>query len=118
VLKKCRVHDNDILFIDASQHFEKSGNQNSLTDAHVEKIVDVYRKREAIDKYAYVASLDEVRENDHNLNIPRYIDTFEEEEPVDLKAVVKHLNALEMDMQETDKTIAEFCKELEIESPV
>ena len=88
VLKKCRVHDNDILFIDASQHFEKSGNQNTLTDEHVEKIVDAYQKREAIDKYTYVASLDEVKENDYNLNIPRYVDTFEEEEPVDLKAVV------------------------------
>ena len=117
VLKKCRVHDKDILFIDASRHFEKSGNQNILADEHVEKIVDAYQKRKSIDKYAYVASLDEVGENDYNLNIPRYVDTFEEEEPVDLNSVVKDLKALEMNMQETDRTIAEFCKELEIESP-
>ena len=117
VLKKCRVHDNDILFVDASQHFEKSGNQNALTDKHVEKIVDVYRKRETIDKYAYDASLDEVKENDYNLNIPRYVDTFEEDAPIDLEAVVKDLKALEMDMQKTDKTITGFCKELGIESP-
>ena len=59
--------------------------RTSLTDEHVEKIVDTpIRKRETIDKYAYVASLDEVKENDYNLNIPRYVDTFEEEEPVDI----------------------------------
>ncbi len=117
VLKKCRVHDRDILFIDASQHFEKAGNQNILTDEHVEKIMDAYQKRDVIDKYAYVASLDEVKENDYNLNIPRYVDTFEEEEPVDMDAVVKDLKALETDMQATDKTITGFCKELGIESP-
>ncbi len=117
VLKKCRVHDDNILFIDASQQFEKSGNQNMLTDQQVEKIVDTYRKREAIDKYAHVASLDEVRENDYNLNIPRYVDTFEEEEPVDIGAVAQDLKALEVDMQETDRTIAGFCKELGVESP-
>ena len=117
ILKKCRVHDNNILFIDASQHFDKAGNQNILTDGHVEKIVDAYRKRETVDKYACVASLDEVKENDYNLNIPRYVDTFEEEEPVDMDAVVKDLRTLEVNMQETDKTIAGFCKELGIESP-
>ena len=117
VLKKCRVHDNDILFIDASQHFDKAGNQNILTDGHVEKIVDAYRKRETIDKYAYVASLDEVKENDYNLNIPRYVDTFEEEESVDMDAVVKDLRALEVDMKATDETISGFCEELRIESP-
>ena len=117
VLKKCRVQDNNILFIDASQHFDKVGNQNTLTDEHVEKIITTYQKRETIDKYAYAASLDEVKENDYNLNIPRYVDTFEEEEPVDIGAVVKDLKALETDMQETDKTIAGFCKKLGIESP-
>ncbi len=117
VLKKCRVQDNNILFIDASQHFDKVGKQNMLTDEHVEKIITTYQKRETIDKYAYVASLDEVATNDYNLNIPRYVDTFEEEEPVDIGAVVKDLKALEMDMQETDKTISGFCRELGIESP-
>ena len=111
------MHDDNILFIDASQHFEKVGNQNTLTDGHVEKIIDTYQRREAIDKYAYVASLGEVAENDYNLNIPRYVDTFEEEEPVDMNAVVRDLKALEVDIQETDQTIARFCKELEIESP-
>jgi len=117
VLKKCRVHDNDILFIDASRYFEKSGNKNTLADIHVEKIIDTYRKRKPIDKYAYVADLNEIEENDYNLNIPRYVDTFEEEEPVDIGTIAKDLKDLETDMQQTDKTIEEFCKELGIKSP-
>ena len=119
VLKKCRVHDNDILFIDASQapNFQKEGNQNALTDGHVEKIVEAYEKRENIDKYAYVASLKEVEENDYNLNIPRYVDTFDEEEPVDIEAVAKELRDLEGDIEKTNKDIAGFCAELKITSP-
>ncbi len=118
IIKKCRVDDDNILFIDASRHFEKAGNQNVLTDAHVDKIIEAYRKREDIDKYAHIASLDEVAGNDYNLNIPRYVDTFEEEEPVDIEVVVKDLKSLEDDINETDKTIAQFCKELGIESPI
>ena len=117
VMKKCRVHDDNILFIDASAHFEKVGNQNTLTDEHVAKIMHTLQKRETIDKYAYVATLDEVAENDYNLNIPRYVDTFEEEAPIDIEAVSNELKALETDMLETDKTIAGFCKELGISSP-
>lgn len=117
VLKKCRVHDDDILFIDASKYFEKSGNKNTLTDTHVKKIVDIYRKRKPVDKYAYVADLNEIEENDYNLNIPRYVDTFEEEEPVDIGTVAKDLKDLETDMRKTDKTIEKFCKELRIKSP-
>ena len=117
VMKKCRVNDDNILFIDASRHFEKAGNQNVLTNAHVDKIIEAYRKREDIDRYAHITSLDEVAENDYNLNIPRYVDTFEEEDPVDIAAVAKDLKVLETDMQETDKTIAGFCRELGIESP-
>ena len=117
VTKKCRANDDNILFIDASRHFEKAGNQNVLTNAHVDKIIEAYRKREDIDRYAHITSLDEVAENDYNLNIPRYVDTFEEEEPVDIDAIVRDLKSLEKDINETDKTIAEFCKELGIESP-
>lgn len=117
VFKKCRVHDENILFIDASAKFEKQGNQNVLTDAHVSKIMETYQSREEVEKYAYVASLDEIAENDYNLNIPRYVDTFEEEEPVDLKAVAKELRDLETEMADTDKEIAAFCEELGIDSP-
>ena len=117
VFKKCRVHDDNILFIDASREFEKVGNQNTLTRSHVEKIIATYEKREAVEKYAYVAPLSELADNDYNLNIPRYVDTFEEEEPVDLDAVAKQLQALETTMAETDKTIAGFCQELGITPP-
>ena len=117
VLKKCRKQDDNILFIDVSQHYEKAGNQNMLSDEHVERIIETYRKRETIDKYAYVATLSEVEENDWNLNIPRYVDTFEEEEPVDITVVSNELKTLEEDMQATDNAIAGYCRELEIESP-
>ena len=117
VFKKCRVHDADILFIDASQNFEKVGNKNALSNEHVTQIVDAYLSRENIDKYAHKASLDEIKENDFNLNIPRYVDTFEEEEPIDIEAVAAELKTLEAEMQETDATIAGFCKELGISSP-
>lgn len=117
VFKKCRVNDDNILFIDASNEFEKIGNQNTLTGAHVSKIIDTYSKRDNIEKYAHVAPLSEVKENDYNLNIPRYVDTFEEEEQVDIEVVAKELQALENDMQETDKAIAGFCDELGILSP-
>jgi len=117
IFKKCRVHDDNVIFIDASQNFDKVGNQNTLTNEHIAKIIEAYQKRESIEKYAYVASLDEIKENDYNLNIPRYVDTFEEEEPVDIQEVVKELKVLEIEMQKTDKSIAGFCKELGISSP-
>ena len=101
----------------ASQHFEKIGNQNRLTDEHVEKIIGTYQRRETVEKYAYVASISEVVDNDYNLNIPRYVDTFEEEKPVDIGVVVKDLQVLDVDMQRTDEIIAGFCRELGLESP-
>jgi len=117
VFKKCREHPDDILFIDASQYYEKVKTQNYLRDEDVDRIVDTYAKRITIDKYSYVASLDEVRENEYNLNIPRYVDTFEEEEPVDIDAVASELKELETEMKDTDNTIAGFCKELNIPTP-
>jgi type I restriction enzyme M protein len=118
VLKKCRVHDDNILFIDASAEFEKVGNQNVLTDEHVAKIIGTYSKREELERYAHVAPLSEVAANNYNLNIPRYVDTFEEEEPVDLDAVAKELKVLELKMTETDRLITGFCTELGITAPV
>jgi type I restriction enzyme M protein len=117
VFKKCREQPNDILFIDASQHFEKAKNQNYLRDEDVDRIVETYAKRTSIDKYSYVASLDEVRENDYNLNIPRYVDTFEEEEAIDISAIANELKTLEIDIQATDNQIADFCRELNIPTP-
>ena len=119
VLKKERENSENILFIDASgdDHFEKVGKQNQLRSEDIDRIVSTYRNRESIEKYSHVAELSEVIENDYNLNIPRYVDTFEEEEPVDLAEVSEKLVALENEMGETDKVIAGFCEELGIKAP-
>jgi len=117
VFSKCRINNSNILFIDASKEFEKDGNKNRLTETNIDKIVDTYRERSTKDKFSYVASLDEVKENDYNLNIPRYVDTFEEEEPINLTEVAQQLKALDVEISETDSTIETFCKELEIETP-
>jgi type I restriction enzyme M protein len=118
VLKKCRENPNDILFIDASQHFEKAKNQNDLRDEDVDKIISTYQTRNSEEKYSHIAPLEEVKENDYNLNIPRYVDTFEEEAPIDLGAVVQELKKVDQEMIKTDASIVEFCKELGIEAPV
>lgn len=117
VFKKCRRDDEDILFIDASRESEKGKNQNILTDANVEKIFDTYNGRKEIEKYSHRATLEEIKENDFNLNIPRYVDTFEEEEPIDLDTVVAELREIEKSMEATDKKIAEYCQELGIKVP-
>jgi len=117
VFQKCRENPDDILFIDASQHFEKGKNQNKLRPEDINKIIETYEKRKTIDKYSYVASLKEIEENDYNLNIPRYVDTFEEEAPIDLNKVTDEIKKIDHDMLETDKKITAYCKELGIKSP-
>lgn len=117
VFKKCRKDDDDILFIDASQDFGKAKTQNYLRKKDIEKIISTFRERTVLDKYSYVANLSEVAENDYNLNIPRYVDTFEEEDPVDLAAVSDRLVQLNSDMVKTDAVIAGFCEELGIDTP-
>ncbi len=117
VLKKQRENPDDILFIDASQGFEKVGNQNYLRPDDIERIVSTYRKRESIEKFSKVAERSEVEGNDYNLNIPRYVDTFDQEESVDLSDIATKLTALEKEMPETNSVIAGFCKELGIKAP-
>ena len=117
VLKKNRTHTGDILFIDASNDFEKQKNQNKLLPEHLDKIIDAFTQRQNIDKYAKVATLQEVKDNDYNLNIPRYVDTFEAEDEIDLNSIAQQLKDLEKQSQKTDQVIAEFCKELGIDSP-
>ena len=97
--------------------FEKAKNQNHLRNKDIEKIVSTYKNRTVEEKYSHIASIEEIKENDYNLNIPRYVDTFEEEEVVDLDKVSKELKALEMSMKTTDNTIANFCRELNISTP-
>ena len=118
IFKKCREDDDGILFIDASQEFEKVKNQNKLREEDIEKIVNTYKNREEIDKYAHVATMDEIRENDFNLNIPRYVDTFEEEEPIDLDEVCDELEKISEEMKEVDKEIKKYCDELGIRAPI
>lgn len=117
VFKKCRENPEDILFIDSSQHFEKVKNQNVLRDADIEKIISAYRNRTEEDKYSKRATLNLIAENDYNLNIPRYVDTFEAEDSVDINRIASELVELDRQMAKTDKTIAAFCKELNISTP-
>lgn len=114
VMKKCRREDDNILFIDASKEFEKVKTQNKLRPEHIRKIVDTYRNRTEIEKYSHCASLQEVKDNDYNLNIPRYVDTFEEEEEIDIKAVMAEIKELEAKRADLDKQIDVYLKELGI----
>lgn len=119
VFKKCREADDNIVFIDASgeDHYIKVGNQNELRDEDIENIVSTYRNRETKDKYSYVADLEEIAENDYNLNIPRYVDTFEEEEPIDLAEVSQQLAEYDEELKIVNDTILGFCNELGIAPP-
>ena len=117
VFKKCRESSEDVLFIDASRHFERAKTQNYLRAADIEKIIGTFRERRAEDKYSRAATLAEIKENDYNLNIPRYVDTFEAEDGIDLEGIAAELKTLETAMNETDKTIADYCRELNISTP-
>ena len=112
ILKKNRV-SRDVLFIDASKAFEKSKNQNKLTNENIARIVDTYKKRTDVDKYAYLASFDEIQENDYNLNIPRYVDTFEEEEPVDLAELGTKIKAIREEKAELESSLYETITSLQ-----
>ncbi|MCI6775419.1 N-6 DNA methylase, partial [Methanobrevibacter boviskoreani] len=93
-------------------------NQNKLRKQDIDKIVNTYAKREEIDKYSHKATMEEIEENDYNLNIPRYVDTFEEEEPIDLDEVCKELKEISIKEAEVDKEINKICEELGIQSPI
>ena len=118
VFKKCREEDQDVLFIDASKDFEKVKNQNKLRQEDINKIIETYVERKEIEKYSHKATMDEIRENDFNLNIPRYVDTFEEEEPIDLDEVVSELKKINKEMKEVDVEIKKYCDELGIQAPI
>lgn len=148
VLKKKRTDPQNILFIDASQHFEKVKTQNVLRTEDIDKIIDTYKNRTEEEKYSHIAPISRIRstdamhgvsdmlgvsdihgvsgmlgvsssiaENDYNLNIPRYVDTFEEEDAIDLQAITEELRTLATQIKITDTTIADFCTELGIETP-
>ncbi|BBM66759.1 type I restriction-modification system subunit M [Vibrio alfacsensis] len=102
----------DVMFIDASREFKSGKNQNVLTAENIDKIVNTYRSGDNVDKYAYVATLDEIRENDYNLNIPRYVDTFEEEAEIDLMAVRSERLALQNELADLEAEMAGYLEEL------
>lgn len=110
----------NVLFIDASEHYKSGTNQNQLREQDIEKIVSTYRDfnngefepGEVEDKYSYVATFEEIKENDFNLNIPRYVDTFEEEEPVDIPAVQTEINQLEKELEEVQAKMKSYLEKL------
>lgn len=104
--------DNNVLFIDASREFKSGKNQNQLSDENIAKVVDTYKQRDTRDKYSYVASLEEIQENDFNLNIPRYVDTFEEEEEIDLMAVQAERKGIEAEIATLNGQMDDYLKEL------
>lgn len=117
VFKKCRENPEDVLFIDSSQHYEKVKTQNMLRDEDIQKIIITYRNRIEEEKYSKLATLSEIAANDYNLNIPRYVDTFEAEDDIDLDLIAEELKSLDIKIADTDKIIAGFCKELNISTP-
>ena len=102
----------DILFIDASKEYIQNKTQNELSSEIIDKIYTTYKERKEIEKYSHKASYEEVKENDYNLNIPRYVDTFEEEEQVDMKEIANKIESLEKELETVTKAMQEHLKNL------
>lgn len=118
VLKRERNGNSDnILFIDASKEYEAGKNQNILRESDIDKIVETYEKRVDVDKYAHVATMDEIRENGFNLNIPRYVDTFEPEPEIDLNEVAAEIRKLQAEIKEIDAELKPYFDELGLDFP-
>ncbi len=115
VLKKCKKSD-DVLFINASEHFEKNKKQNRLTSENIGKIIDTYKYRKEESRYSKRVTLDEIQKNDFNLNISRYVSTAKPEEKIDLKEVNKNLMGIEEDIEKFTDEHNKFLKELGLDS--
>lgn len=113
ILKKNRAK-RDVLFIDASKGFEKQKNQNNLRSEDIRKIIDAYKKREDIPKYAHLADYDEIVRNDYNLNIPRYVDTFEEEVQIDIVALSNEMTDLNLQIRQKETEFLSLLDKLAI----
>ncbi len=111
VLKKDKK-DRNVLFIDASKEFEKIKTQNQLRESDIQRILDTCEKRKDVDKYAHLATFDEIESNDFNLNIPRYVDTFEPEPEIDLEEVAKDLSQTRQAIQENEHDLVSQLKDL------
>ncbi|QAR51558.1 type I restriction-modification system subunit M [Bacillus altitudinis] len=114
ILKKNRT-TRDVLFIDASKEFTKGKNQNKLSTDHIDKVVETYQNREDVEKYAHVASFEEIKENDFNLNIPRYVDTFEEEEPVDMTAIGTKIQEIRKEKEKLESNLYDMISSMQFD---
>ena len=103
------------VIIDASKKFEKDKKQNKMTDEHIEEVLELYHKREEVEKQSYLASFEEIEENDFNLNIPRYVDTFEKEPDVDINAVLTNMKKIDDELEQVQGELAAQMKELKAE---
>ncbi len=113
IFKKQRSNT-DILFIDASREFNKDKNQNSIDEKHINKIVKTYKNKKETPKYSHIATFEEIKENEYNLNIPRYVDTFEDEEEIDLEATKQNIKKIESELAKIKKEIDGYLKELRL----
>jgi len=102
----------NVIFIDASREYESATNQNKLRETDINKIFTTYKEFRTIDKYSYVAAPEEIKENDYNLNIPRYVDTFEEEPEIDINEVQNEIDALEVELSKVQSEMKMHLKEL------
>ena len=107
----------DVLFIDAGREFEKSKNKNLLKPEHVAKIVKTYQERREINKYAHIATLSEIKENGYNLNIPRYVDTFEPEPVASLTEIMNDLVEVDAEIAHNNQELATMMKDLRAATP-
>ena len=111
VLKKHR-DGRDVLFIDASKKFNKGKKQNEMTDEHIEAVMELYSKRENVEKESFLASFEDIEKNDFNLNIPRYVDTFEKEPEIDLDEVLKEMEQTNKEIEQAEGEFLSLLKEL------
>ncbi|EGW50175.1 type I restriction-modification system, M subunit [Desulfovibrio sp. 6_1_46AFAA] len=107
-----RKHDDKVLFIDASREYADGKNQNYLRPEDIQKIAETFRARQSVEKYAYLASVEEIKANDYNLNIPRYVDTFEEEPEIDMQALLAERAGLKAELERLEGEMEKYLKEL------
>jgi type I restriction enzyme M protein len=106
----------DVMFIDASRDFQPAKTQNLLLEEHIAKIVETFKKRKSLEKYARSVPVTEIIENDFNLSIPRYIDTFEADEEIDVKIVQREIETLETQLSQVKAKMKEYLKELGVDA--
>ena len=111
VLKKHR-DGRDVLFIDASKKFNKGKKQNEMTDEHIDAVIELYSKRETVEKESYLATFEDIEKNDFNLNIPRYVDNFEKEEDVDINALLSDMSKTDAEIKQVQGDFVSLLKEL------